>query len=180
MNPRQRCHATAEIDAPIAVAWQAMTDFAAYGDWNPFVIGVDVLDPEPERDFGVGSRLRLHVDMQGSRTTALERVAVWEPPVGDGERAELTYDFDGPLTRFKLLYSRRSQVLEALGPARCRYVTEEVFTGVLWRALPFAKLDPGFAAHAAALKARGIGGTNAIKPSAIPSGSSPLTRARGR
>ena len=30
------------------------------------------------------------------------------------------------------------------------------------------------------LATEGIGGTNAIKPPAIPSGSSPLTRARGR
>ena len=38
-------------------------------------------------------------------------------------------------------------------------------------------LDPEVVAW---MKAAGIGGTNAIKPSAIPSGFSPLTRARGR
>ena len=37
--------ASVEIDAPLAVVWQAMLDTEAYGEWNPFVVRVETAQP---------------------------------------------------------------------------------------------------------------------------------------
>jgi hypothetical protein len=40
---------TVEIDAPPAAVWQVLTDFPAYGDWNPFIRSIEGTVQEGER-----------------------------------------------------------------------------------------------------------------------------------
>lgn len=44
---------TVDIPAPREAVWEVLTDFAAYGEWNPFMNRVE---GEPQ----VGSKLRVH------------------------------------------------------------------------------------------------------------------------
>ena len=61
------------IDAPPEKVWAAMTDFASFPDWNPFVRHADGrLEP------GERLRIRLRLD-HGLRMTFRPRVTVVEP-----------------------------------------------------------------------------------------------------
>ncbi len=143
--------AQVSIDAPLERVWREMTGLARYGEWNPFVVGIDLLEGPP----GVGARLRLHVDMQGSRTTALEEMTVWTTPSDTGgERAEMTYEFRGPMHSTGMVHATRRQVLTREADGRTTYHTTETFSGLLWRFIPFPKIRVGFDMHAQALKAR--------------------------
>lgn len=51
---------TADIPAPPEAVWEVLTDFAAYGNWNPFM---DRIEGEAQ----VGSKLRVHMKPPGGR-----------------------------------------------------------------------------------------------------------------
>lgn len=148
------CSATIDISAPAAVVWGVMTDLSGYRAWNPFVVGMELLDAAPAP--AIGGRLRLHVDMDGKPTTALERIEAWRPPAaGPGAPpAEMTYEFQGALHRLRLVRGRRTQRLVTLDTHTTRYETNEVFSGMLTAFLPITAIQAGFDAHAQALKAR--------------------------
>ena len=131
------------IDAPAMVVWQVLTDFAAYGDWNPYtprIKGPCVLD----------GHIRLHVRLkrgvpmmvQTERITVLEagRVLGWSVHPGSaGLRVE------------------RMQWIEPLADARCRYRSFERFSGLLLpgtRRLTGRRLEQGLADVAEALRRR--------------------------
>ncbi len=49
------------IDAPPAVVWQVLTDFASYPDWNPFILSI-------EGKPWVGTRLSVEIRPPGRRS----------------------------------------------------------------------------------------------------------------
>lgn len=51
---------TADIPAPPEAVWDVLTDFAAYGEWNPFM---DRIEGTPQ----VGTKLRVHMTPPGGR-----------------------------------------------------------------------------------------------------------------
>ncbi len=134
-----------EIEAPVERVWEVLVDFARYGEWNPFTTRVDT-------DSAVGSPVDLHVRLGPLRVKQRERIEVVDPPhllawsTKTGHRL--------------LLSARREQRLEALGEARCRYVTTDAFAGPLTPlvVLLFGRLvRGGFNAMARALKERAEG-----------------------
>jgi len=132
-----------EIAAPIERVWQIMLDTARYGEWNPFLVRVD---GEPRLD----GELLLHVRWpSGGGARSAELVTQLDPPANG--RATLTYRFTGLLASIGAVGATRVQSLEADG-ARTRYYTREEFRGWLTWALPLAKVQAGFEAHAASLK----------------------------
>lgn len=48
------------VDAPPAVVWQVLTDFAAYPDWNPFIRSI-------EGKPWVGTRLSIEIRLPGGK-----------------------------------------------------------------------------------------------------------------
>ena len=160
------CSTSIDISAPASVVWAVMTDLPRYGEWNPLIVGVDLLDDAPAPV--AGGRLRLHVDMEGKRRQILEWIAVWRPPTPgeDTLPAQLTYQFRGLMHRLHLVRGQRTQRLRPQGPEATRYETSEAFSGLLTAFLPLAAVTAGFEAHAAALKARAesLQGIADIKP----------------
>jgi len=137
--------AAIEIAAPIERVWRVMLATDRYGEWNPFVVRVE---GEPR----LGGRLTLHVRWHsGGGARSGEIVTQLDPPA-DG-RATLAYRFTGLLATLGAVAATRVQSLYADGP-RTRYHTREEFRGWLAWALPLAKVQAGFDAHARALKAR--------------------------
>ena len=131
-----------EIDAPVERVWDILVDVDRYGEWNPFTTRVDT-------DLRVGSPVDLHVTLgplkvvQPERMEAVERphLLAWSTKIGN------------PF----LLSARRDQHLEALDDTRCRYQTNDVFSGLLTPLvmLLFGRLiRRGFNDMARALKAR--------------------------
>ncbi len=51
---------TVDIPAPREAVWEVLTDFAAYGGWNPFM---DRVEGRPQ----VGSKLRVHLARSAGR-----------------------------------------------------------------------------------------------------------------
>ncbi len=129
-----------------------MLDLARYEEWNPFVVRA-TLDGE----LRLGAELALEVVWAtGGGARSRERITRIDPPAcsdGDVTCAVFAYEFIGPLRTFGLVHALRTQALEAHG-GTTRYVTSEVFSGLLVRALPLAKVQRGFELHAEALKTR--------------------------
>jgi hypothetical protein len=135
--------ASVEIAAPIERVWQIMLDTARYGEWNPFVVRI-------EGEARMGGELMLHVRWpSGGGAKSPERITQLEPPASG--RAMLVYRFEGLLASIGAVSGDRVQSLEAVGD-RTRYFTREEFRGWLSWALPLAKVQAGFDAHAASLK----------------------------
>jgi len=106
-----------EIEAPAAIVWEILTDMPRYGEWNPFCVRA-----ESTLEMGAPVKMSL-VDYTGGGQLApnVEYVCAFEP-----ERLlswELT---DNPAWPYP---ARRDQVIEALGPERCRYRSTDAFTG---------------------------------------------------
>jgi len=136
-----------DIDAPAQRVWELMVDAAGYGDWNPFVVGIDVAD-----GMNLGDELTLHVRMgAGHRTiTSRERITRVQAP-SDTTWGELAYEYIDTMSMFGMVRAIRWQGVQPLGRGRCRYVTYEGFGGWLWRLLPFKQVQDGFSKHADAL-----------------------------
>ncbi|GAT70165.1 cyclase/dehydrase [Planomonospora sphaerica] len=140
---RLRPHAV-RTEIEIAVSpervWRVLTDFAAYPEWNPFIVSAE---GEPRAGATLTNRLSNNGGTMTFSPTVLAAVPARElrwigrfvmPGVVDGEHYF---------------------VIEDLGGGRTRLVHGETFTGAL---VPFAggalDVEGGFAAMNAALKAR--------------------------
>ncbi|MCO4748157.1 MAG: SRPBCC domain-containing protein [Proteobacteria bacterium] len=144
--PRRSVHQAVEINAPIERVWEVLADFPRYGEWNPFVVGV-------EGDAYVGSHITLNVVFpSGRKARAKEVVTEWQPPTSG--RAAFTYRYNGRGRLLSMIKANRSQTLVELSPGKCRYETTESFSGWLSMAVPLADVRAGIEAHAAALKSR--------------------------
>jgi hypothetical protein len=53
-----------DVAAPPDAVWAVLTDFAAYGEWNPFVVAIE---GEPR----VGERLRVRLQPPGARALTI-------------------------------------------------------------------------------------------------------------
>lgn len=107
---------TLEIRAPIDVAWQALTDFAAYPEWNPHVRQVS-------GQAGIGRRLTLISHPPGGRPMRFRPViTAWRPPY------ELRW-----LTTFlsrRLFTAEHGFRIEPIDAERVRFVQDETFRGL--------------------------------------------------
>jgi len=131
-----------DIDAPIGVVWGVLTDFAAYPQWNPFVVRI-------AGSTEVGQILSVTIQPPGRRSMVFHpRVLCCEA------NSELRW-----LGRFLLpgiFDGEHAHRLAPLDRGGTRYVQSEEFRGVV---VPFAgrllaATQHGFEAMNAALKTR--------------------------
>lgn len=97
---------TLEVNAPIEVMWEVMTDHERWSDWMPS--SKVVLDPEgsPDRN-GMGAVRNF---MVGKIATAREEVIGWEPP-GCAEEEKLGEKVEGTGGDASMTYCLLSQKL---------------------------------------------------------------------
>ncbi|WP_156839599.1 SRPBCC domain-containing protein [Novosphingobium aquimarinum] len=106
-----------EIDAPASIVWEVLTDMPRYGEWNPFCVHA-----ESTLEMGAPVKMSLvNYANPGQLAPNLEYVCAFEP-----ERL-LSWELrDNPVWPYP---ARRDQVIEALGPNRCRYLSTDAFLG---------------------------------------------------
>ncbi|WP_179043168.1 SRPBCC domain-containing protein [Sphingobium lactosutens] len=106
-----------EIAAPAMLVWDILTDMARYGEWNPFCVWA-----QSTLEIGAPVHMRL-VDYAnpGALAPNCEYVCACEP--GRLLSWELRDSAAWPYP------ARRDQMIDALGPERCRYQSTDAFTG---------------------------------------------------
>jgi hypothetical protein len=106
-----------DIDAPASVVWEVLTDMPRYGEWNPFCVRA-----ESTLEIGAPVKMSLvNYANPGQLTPNEEYVCAFEP-----ERL-LSWELpDNPVWPYP---ARRDQVIEALSPDRCRYLSTDAFFG---------------------------------------------------
>ena len=132
-----------EINAPIDVVWEVITDLPSYEHWNPFVVScrstLVVGDP-------IDMRVRIFSWFaQPQRETIQDHIS--------GRR--LCYGLDGG--RMGAVISRRCHELQAAGPQRTRYQSRFALSGWLapvTRILLGGCLRDGFRSMTAAIRQR--------------------------
>ena len=100
-----------EINAPVDVVWQALTDFSTYPEWNPYILWA-------EGDVQEGSIVKFKVVGQPFPFTA--------PIVSLVENKELIWEARQPVPGMQPRYIRR---LEALDDNRTLFINREDFDG---------------------------------------------------
>lgn len=139
------------INAPIERVWQVMTDVAAYPQWNPFVVNIDAAGDVTMQ----GTAMKFTVKwLDGGTATSQEIVTEAQVPYADSKgvkHAHWAYVFNSWLHRFGLVHAIRHQWLEQQPGSITIYRTEEVFTGLLKKFIPLAKVQDGFERQAKAL-----------------------------
>lgn len=134
-----------EIEAPAAVVWGVLTDFAAFPEWNPFMRSA-----QGELEQGAQISVTMQPPGHGPSTFRPRLLSV------DAGRS---FRWRGHLVVPGIFDGEHVHELEALGPQRTRYVQREEFHGVL---VPFVggmlrDTQRGFEEMNAALKARAEG-----------------------
>jgi hypothetical protein len=105
-----------EIDASPEATWSAVTDLAAYGEWNPFLVAAS-------GDLRPGSRLTLTMK-PGKRTMTFRPTVLAHEP---GQR--LTWR--GRLGLPRLFDGEHELRVEPRDGGRSRFVQQERFSGIL-------------------------------------------------
>ena len=106
-----------EIDASPERVWDVLTDFASYGEWNPFIRSI-VGKPD------VGSRLRVRIEPPDGRGMTLK------PTVRSADSArELSWL--GRLLVPGVFDGEHRFALEPLDAGRTRFTQSERFRGIL-------------------------------------------------
>ena len=136
--------AEVEIDAPIEKVWAVLRDIPGYAAWNPFT-------PRIDTSLVLGTPVMLHVAMKPGKPLLVQKETMSQYEEG---RLMAWGDVMGaaPLLKFE-----RVQELTPLSSARTRYVTEDVFSGLLVplvMGLYRSHIQRGFSATAEALKVR--------------------------
>lgn len=106
-----------EIDAPAMLVWDILTDLPRYGEWNPFCVWA-----QSTLEMGAPVHMRLvNYANPGTLAPNCEYICGFEP---------------GRLLSWEALDlevwpypARRDQMIEPLGPDRCRYQSTDAFTG---------------------------------------------------
>lgn len=133
-----------EIDAPQALVWDVLVDYARYPEWNPYTVRVDT-------ELSVNADVVLHLPdpaNPGSTFTTTEVMRVIEAP------HHLQYDTADNLPG---IFAVRDQWVEDLGDGRSSYRTTDAFSGefaLVAFDLQGSWVKAGFDAVAHAIKAR--------------------------
>jgi hypothetical protein len=133
---------TVEIDAPPAAVWRVLTDFPAYGDWNPFIRSIAGAAQE-------GERLTVRLEPpDGKGMTITPTVLAVEP--------DRELKWKGRLLVPGLFDGVHTLRIEPLDGERSRFVHGERFTGILVGLVKgvLAKTETGFEQMNSALKER--------------------------
>jgi hypothetical protein len=131
-----------EIAAPAELVWRVLTDFAAFPEWNPFMV-------QAEGELAVGQVIRVTMRPPG------HGASTFRPRLLAVEQARLLR-WRGHLVVPGLFDGEHVHELTPLGGERTRYVQREEFGGVL---VPLTggmlrDTERGFAAMNDALKER--------------------------
>jgi len=106
-----------EIAAPAAAVWKILIDLDRYGEWNPFCVRC-------ESTLAMGAPVRMSlIDYAnpGRLLPNVEYICAFEP--------DRRLSWEMPWTEQWPYPARREQILEPLGPARCRYFSTDAFLG---------------------------------------------------
>jgi len=137
-----RITTTIDIEAEPTDVWEVLTDFSAYGDWNPFM---DRIEGRPE----VGTRLVVHLSSKGGRGMTFRPTVLAAVP-----GKELRWL--GKLGLGGLFDGEHSFVLTRNPDGTTRLTHGERFSGIL--VAPFTSMvqnnHTGFEAFNTALKQR--------------------------
>ena len=133
-----------DIKAPVHKVWEVLTNFEHYPEWNPFTVQIDA-------DLStLGSDVGLHVQMRPNKMIhQVEKLRVCKKE----EQLSWGVTFVHPI----LLQAQRDQVLSVVDANTTRYVTVDVFRGLLvpvMMALYGKDIKRGFDYVALGLKAR--------------------------
>jgi hypothetical protein len=113
----KQLHAEVEIGATPDRVWEVLTDFAAYQDWNPFIV-------QAAGQAVPGTRLELHMRLSGRRSTTIRPEVLEADPARRLRwlgRVLVPGVFDGEHTF----------TIEPAGPGRARLTQHEDFRGLL-------------------------------------------------
>ena len=145
--------AEVDIDASPDRVWEILTDFAAYHDWNPFIV-------QAAGQAVPGSRLELHMQLPGRRPTT------FRPEVLEADPAR-RLRWLGRLLVPGLFDGEHSFTLQPVGLGRTRLTQHEEFRGLLAPLVPKLIAKPTLASFHQmnqALKARAEQPTHAATP----------------
>jgi hypothetical protein len=106
-----------DVDATPERVWQVLTDFAAYPQWNPFIV-------RAEGDARRGERLTLRMQPVGGRAITFRPTVLEAAP---GRRLRWL----GHLLVNGIFDGEHSFTIEPLGEGRARLVQQEDFHGLL-------------------------------------------------
>jgi hypothetical protein len=141
-----------EIEAPAETVWAVLADFAAYGEWNPFMEGID-------GTLGEGERLRVQLHLPGSRPMTMKPKVIDVVPTR-------SLRWLGHLGVPGIFDGEHSLAIEPTATG-VRFVQSERFRGVLvpfvWRWIE-RKTRAGFRLMNDALKARDEASDKAVRP----------------
>jgi hypothetical protein len=113
----KQLHAEVEVQAPPDRVWEVLTDFAAYHEWNPFIV-------QAAGQAVPGSRLELHMRLSGRRTTTIRPEVLEADP---GRRLRWL----GRVLVPGLFDGEHRFTIEPAGPGRARLTQQEEFRGLL-------------------------------------------------
>jgi len=95
-----------EIAAPASVVWEVLTDFARYGEWNPFV-------PECKAELAPGGAIDMQVRLMSKPQFQREWIRTVESGKG--------FSYSMKPMPLGALRSLRSHAIEEVNAERCRY-----------------------------------------------------------
>jgi hypothetical protein len=139
----KQLRAEIEVEASPEQVWEVLTDFAAYRQWNPFIV-------QAAGQAVPGGRLELRMRPPGGRATTFRPEVLEAQP---GRRLRWL----GRLLLPGLFDGEHSFAIEPAGPGRVRLVQQEEFRGLLARPILAVIGKPtleGFRQMNQALKAR--------------------------
>ena len=105
---------TIDIDAPINIVWNTLTDFDSYSGWNKFT-------PKVETTGRLGDRVTLHVNLNDSGRMTTSNLVIEQI-----EPYTLCWGDDNLFIK-----AHRTQTLTQLDDGRTRYESSEPFGGLL-------------------------------------------------
>ena len=131
-----------EIDAPPAAVWRVLTDFPAYGEWNPFIRSIEGTVQE-------GERLAVRLEPPGGKGMTIKPTVLAAEP-------DRELRWNGRLLIPGLFDGEHTFRIEPIDGQRSRFVHGERFTGILVGLVKgvLAKTEQGFEEMNAALKER--------------------------
>jgi hypothetical protein len=113
----KQLQAEVEVQASPERVWEVLTDFAAYPDWNPFIV-------KASGELVPGARLELHMRLAGRRPMTLR------PEVLDADPGR-TFRWLGRLLMPGVFDGEHRFTIQPTGPGRVRVIQHEEFRGLL-------------------------------------------------